>query len=506
MKTHAIPSLLLLSAATLTPGCRQDPAAPALTLPKAQIYESLRGNPFAQHEYRFAVSPDEVWLAAIPIWGSGRDVLRILHRPTGRTWDAELPLPSDGAGRWFPACFSRDSQRVVLATVQAQLRPGMDRLVLRPLEGPREARTTTCLDIPAEQRRPGPGLATRRWGLASMQERFGTVETSRDGRIRYEARTQGQAKSSFLDITPGAKAQLVDHSRHALLLEQNRAEARKLRQDAPPGIKALGALLGVRDGDRAVRLSRLCVSPDGKYLAAIASTSRGIGDTSVGVIIPLDRGGLVAYPYAERVYGRVVWAADSGGFYFYAQSLEQGHRGTVHRLQLADMQFGAAGPARRVPEATLRAPSDAELSERRHQTRKATHYAALARDFRRPQQIVEVWRSHLLTASGHVLFLGSSMYSGDEQTEAWLRAHCLHQTIRIELPPESEFVSRYIPGCRTGRFGKTARYPWRAAPDKSNFGMVPVRLGEGGKLSEALERARQKKGPRTNGAPSGSRR
>ncbi len=483
----------LFALAVISTGCAQDRAAPSVTLPKAVVYSGLRSaDLYRQFGYHFAVSPDEAWIAVLREWGTRTPKLRVLHRETQKTWDLAIAHDSGSVlNLWFPACFSRDSSRIVLATVRARLDPKMAKLAPESIQGARDARQTTFLDIPAAYRVPESGTTMRKWFAASNTDSEGSVEYSADGKTRYESRTKGQVKSSFLEIKPGGELLAVDYSRVlGWQSAERKAAAEKLAKEAPEMAKVFASLLALKSGDGTHRLSRLCVSPDGKYLAGLVSTGGGFGGSSIGVIIPLERGDLVAHPYAEKVFGRVAWSADSQAIYFYAQPFGRSGRATVHRLALAKMQWGKATPRRLVSRKDLAAPSDYEIQAQQHQTEKVRHYEHLTAIFAKPQTIVEVHGAHCYTASGHILFLGPTKYFGRKQgelTEKWLAKRYVGKPIVLELSPKKKFLLEYSPGGRTGLFNDDKKYPWKKGPGGSMFGMVPVRLGENGSISKELD-------------------
>ena len=59
--------------------------------------------------------------------------------------------------------------------------------------------------------------------------------------------------------------------------------------------------------------------------------------STYGVLIPLDRGGLAAIPYARNVAGRAIWNGDSDRLYFLA-------RDQVWRLELAPRRLDDGYP------------------------------------------------------------------------------------------------------------------------------------------------------------------
>jgi hypothetical protein len=292
------------------------------------VYEALRGNLVENDGYLFSVSPNEEWIAVMQDM-SARDLrVRVLHRRSGKTWDAPL---SDWVLEGFPDCFSKDSRQIVIAGKVADLSASMRALELAAIP-PGATPLCTLLGFPTGIG-GGPALES------------GTVASSREG-TKYESVTEGQVETSVLRITPPGRSSQVDFS--PLLAadgERLAAAAAKL----PPELAEI--LKDHAKTPAVVILDKLSVSPDGKSLAAVATIYRGpvgFAGAPYGVLVPLDRGQLCAHPFAQNVYHKMLWTSDSKAVYYYAQPQAGTGNGTVHRQAVAGMRLSreptAEGP------------------------------------------------------------------------------------------------------------------------------------------------------------------
>ena len=308
-----------------SPRAAPSPAAALPGLPRPDVYEALRGDPANNSGYFFSVSPDEEWIAVM-LHGRSAPLLcvRVLHRQSQKTWDAPL---ADWDFKGFPDCFSRDSRRIVLTGRVAELGASMRALEFTDLADG-TAPPCTLLGFPAVG------------GDQAME--WGTVASNGEG-TTYESLTEGQVETSVLRITPPGRSQKVDFSP---LLDVDRERLDAAAAKVPPEMARL--LQDQAKEPAIVQLEQLAVSPDGKCLAAVATIYRGqvgFAGRPYGVLVPLDHGHLVAHPFAQCVYGKILWSGDSKAVYYYAQPQVGTGNGTVHRQVVAGMVRRKGTPA-----------------------------------------------------------------------------------------------------------------------------------------------------------------
>ena len=268
------------------------------------------------------VSPDGEWLVSF----GDNSTIQIAHRPTGKTWSGRTPAVDPQKYPRSP-CFSRDGKHLFFFGYAVALTPGMSALGFRP----QEKIVVQCFvnDSPGPLGRQGRGEGKIAW--------------STDRRVAYEA------VGSQLRITPPGKLQAVDFS----------AVERAEREDADQALKTMEGLFsqlekeegkaraeearkalrefaqGVTQGSR--KLEQLAVSPDGRYLAAIAEkSSEGSLPAADGVIISLRHQPPLARRFAVNVHHRILWAEHGSRIYFYAQPVAGGGNGTVYQLDFKD--------------------------------------------------------------------------------------------------------------------------------------------------------------------------
>lgn len=393
----------------------------------------------------------------------------LLHLPTARRWRASFEYPYLGSG-WNPDCFSEDSRLLIRADAHAaRIRPEMDALVFQP---------------------DAEGAARPRSSLGS---RAGSAP------VQIEVVMKGQLRQAALRVRPAGDPLGVDYAA-ILALERGRTEsqlaaARELEgpllgqaPDKEGARQVLGDLVEVlRAEEHASRitLGDLSVSPGGDLVAAVANVSAGGSGRRYGVVIPLDRGGLAAFPFAEKVYGKLVWSLDSRRLYFYALT-PSGRDGTVHRLDLDLRNLPARISPTSVPLEELAAPSDAELERQNDERWKEIHHAALAAHFEAPQTLVEFEEGHGLLVSGQVIQLFGTKIQTAEYAEidAFARAELLHKPVLLRLPDLPDFSRHYIIGMTTGPF-VNREDAWKPVRDLDGIGIVPVLLYRDGELVNA---------------------
>lgn len=288
---------------------------------KARAFEGLRGNLLKHYGYTFSVSPNEEWIVA---FGLGNEV-RVAHIPTGKNWAGRTPALEYRQRDWLPNCFSRDGNQLFYSRYVVDLTPGMSALGFRPTD------------------HPGTGYLLGDTTRPMDPEGRGKTAWSADRRVGYEA-VGGQ-----LRITPPGKLQTVDFS------DLDRGD----REDLEQGLKSMEGPLSqlakeegkekveeIRKTLRELRqemtqqpleLEQLAVSPDGRYLAAIAERSEG-GYFSIqeGVIISLRHQPPVAHRFAVNVFDKIFWSAHGSRIYFYAQPTPGEGNGTIYQLDLKD--------------------------------------------------------------------------------------------------------------------------------------------------------------------------
>ena len=199
-------------------------------------------------------------------------------------------------------------------------------------------------------------------GLSQAEGEEGEIAWSADGRVLYQVIKDEVQKYSSLKRTPSGKTDQIDYSLLLSIVEaeekktfaQMREEALKdkslsaeMRQVSERDIAQMEELFG---GAKKISLSNLAVSPNGQFLAGIASISieaMRFSGKPYGVIISLAGDRLQVYPFDVAVYGQMMWSSDTKALYFYSQSELAGGggtgsgSGTVRRLQLSGLAMGA---------------------------------------------------------------------------------------------------------------------------------------------------------------------
>ena len=340
----------------------------AYKLPPAKAYqtfEQLRASPGPRqaYGYYFAVSPDERWIASLSDSTRDGNVLTVVHAPSGAKWQHTFtPQTGSVVRNWFPNCFSPDSGSIVYGSLVAKLAEKMPVLSFDPFKpDTSELKRGTFLGFNGRLKNAA-GEEVKFWsGLSQSEGEEGNIAWSLDGRTLYESAIGEEQKFSSLKRTPSGKIDQIDYSRLVSLheFEQKKpiaqareevlkdkslsAEMRQLREREFVQTEKMFA------GSKKIRLGNLTVSPNGQYLAGIASIAAeemGFGGQKYGVIILLAGDRLQAYPFDTPVYGQMIWSRDSQSLYFYSQSElvggggDGGGNGTVRKLQLNGIAIG----------------------------------------------------------------------------------------------------------------------------------------------------------------------
>jgi hypothetical protein len=223
--------------------------------------------------YHFTVSPDEQWLAQFT---ASPGSMRLVHAPTGKAWIVALPADLRET-RWAPGCFTPGALHQGPYVVD--LNPQSPVLQFRraaPATGPATAQPPgTFLGSP-QVLRDRSGAAVRGWDQLNAQDgEQGEMTWSRDGRTLYEVHHPAADRDDLLFITPPGKASAVDSAIVHDYEEQERRSAIQAMAKHDPSlpIAELEKLMKGGAGG-GMKLDQLCLSPDGRYLAAIASTAR----------------------------------------------------------------------------------------------------------------------------------------------------------------------------------------------------------------------------------------
>ena len=330
-----------------------------------QTFDSLRGSPKQTGGYYFAVSPDERWIATVgDTTTGGTNVMTVVHAATGAKWQHTFTAQTGSVvNNWFPNCFSQDSGSIVYSSFIAKLAENMPELSFGPFKpDPSELKRGTFLGFNGRLKNAVGEEVTSWRGLSQSEGEEGMITWSSDSRVLYQVITDDAQKYSSLTRTPSGKTDQVDYSRLLSIVEAEQKETlTQMREDALRDKSLSAAMLQANERDIAqmkelfggakkIRLSNLAVSPNGQYMAALASISAeemGFGGRSYGVVISLTSDRLVAYPFDVPVYGQMMWSRDAKALYFYSQSElaggggDGGGRGTVRKLQLSGLAIGA---------------------------------------------------------------------------------------------------------------------------------------------------------------------
>ena len=326
-------------------------------------YEPLRGDLSETQGYEFTLSPNEEWILVLKLHTSPAFShyysLDLLHQPTSKLWTHRFEGPHYSPTRqWFPNSFSKDSDLLYHGKMAAKLSPDMETLVLAKSEKPVDMEhfegSFLGFDRPIKNRK---GTAVKAWWSLQQDEgQWGEIAWNYRSDVLFESVSRRRSRASFVRVSPpganrGLNYQHVlqeenDHLgkifaedvQEAIRDARDKAEAERIRKQ----FAGFTDLFKVSEASVTIRLSQLAVSPDEKFLAGIAAMYRGsVGDAGkiYGVLIPLDRGGLAAFPFSRNVYGKILWGKNSRRIYYYAQRVAGGGKGTVCRLDFDPERF-----------------------------------------------------------------------------------------------------------------------------------------------------------------------
>lgn len=286
--------------------------------------------------FSFAVSPDEQWLIYFPRGDGSPGVrLSVVRIETGQVWSAMVEERAQNTHTdWFADCFSAASDRVLYGKRAAVLSADMSALIFEgpsgslfdgasgPRGGARLGGVSLGVRFPMMNRK---GTPVGDW--FKLSGGFGKFAWSPDAAVRYEEDQQRERRQDLLRVFPPGALRGVDYSLVIAAFNESMIEFEGELEELTRAVSGedieVGALARASAEDTFIDLRYLSVSPDGKFLAAIAGLSlsaRGFASRPMGVVIPLDRGGLVAHPFCEEVFGVLVWGEDSRSLYYYGQA------------------------------------------------------------------------------------------------------------------------------------------------------------------------------------------
>lgn len=475
------PACLLL---LLLPGCTDGADAGDETTIFAPARNLLAANPHvlvgglvstAGQGYQFTVSPDEAWLALLKREDPGASSrLWIVHTATGRLLSADVDDdPLGPVRRWQPNCFSAESDRVFYGDLAAPLAEGMDGLRFATDPNPPDLErfdgAGLGLSFPLRNR---DGEAVAGWyELDQGEAQFGELAWDSAGETRYDGRVEGRVRQDFVWVTPPGERRGVDYGLVFRLHNEGRSRFTRADPESCP-----------------LELDQLAVSPDGRFLAGIANlypSGFSIAPNRYGVVLPLDRGGIVAYPFASYTYGKIVWGRDSRSIYYYGSPVvaeESKPAISVHHVTLLSGRLPERLPVVEIPEDLLNAPSPGELASAAYEATKEAHLKHIRELFSSPQRLAEFERSVGLgyLECGHVIKLFGVQYLDKEARDAtrdYVADRLLGADLVFKLPKDEHLFRGYIPGSRRGTFaGKDYEWP---ELDGDRFGEIPVLLYDG---------------------------
>ena len=298
--------------------------------------------------YSFTVSSDEAWIATI-----AADDVWLYHRLTGNTWVTPLPenspLPT-------PAMFTPENHLLILPTHGAFLDPKSETLELSPID-----RDPVLIESPDTFLSHDPERDTTNGRSSRVGEGFAVVAPSETGFVdlRFDWTENGKRRSRYRGVD--VSVLLAERQATMDAFQMSFADGIGDPDDdgGEPGdegdplagldeesadvfaMEVLERFFESEVGAVELELADLAASPDGRWLAATLAINYpsfdGSEDIIYGVLIPLDRGGLAAIPYARNVTGRAIWNGDSDRLYFMA-------RDKVWRLELALRRFDDGYP------------------------------------------------------------------------------------------------------------------------------------------------------------------
>lgn len=296
-------------------------------LGKFKIFEALREQtPNPIFGYFFTISPDENWIANIG-FQSDYYALNLFHIPTNRKWSYKLKIDHSIVGEWFPNCFSKDNSKMYFGKLTAPINPTMDKIDFKELtEVPdMESFEGSFLGFNGVVRNQD-GEYAKSWWEGHNEE--GKFVWTYDNMNLYEAELENGR--SYLKISSGElKDKIKKEINFSIVVDIYASEMKKFRG------------YGVDESILIICLEDLSISPNGKFLAAIVTIyhgTLGFGGFPYGVLIPLEKPELIAYPFSRNVYDKAIWSNDSKRIYYYAQPAAGTGNGTVCRLEIGKIE------------------------------------------------------------------------------------------------------------------------------------------------------------------------
>lgn len=296
-------------------------------LGKFKIFEMLREQtPNPVFGYFFTISPDENWVANIG-FRSDYYILNLFHISTNRKWSYEISKTEHIVGKWFPNCFSEDSSKIYFGKLGAPISPNMDKIDFREsAEVPdMESFEGSFLGFNGTVRNQDSRYAKSWW---HGHDEEGKYAWTHDNMNLYE--TELENGRSHLRISSGELKDKIKREINFSIVVDNYASERK---------KIIG--YGVDESSLILYLEDLSISPNGKFLAATVTIyhgTLGFGGVPYGVLIPLEKPELIAYPFSRNVYGKAIWSNDSKKVYYYAQPKAGSGNGMVCRLEIGKIE------------------------------------------------------------------------------------------------------------------------------------------------------------------------
>ena len=277
-----------LSALSSTAQAQTGAAYKLLPAKAYQTFEPLRGSPIQTQGYFFAVSPDERWIATVSNTASGGiNVMTVMHAATRAKWQHTFTAQAGSVvSNWLPNCFTAYSSSIVYGSFVAKLAEKMTELSFSPYKpDPSELKRGTFMGFNGRLKNASGEEVTSWRGLSQAEGEEGEIAWSADGRVLYQVIKDEVQKYSSLKRTPSGKTDQIDYSLLLSIVEaeekktfaQMREEALKdkslsaeMRQVSERDIAQMEELFG---GAKKISVSNLAVSPNGQFLAGIASIS-----------------------------------------------------------------------------------------------------------------------------------------------------------------------------------------------------------------------------------------
>ena len=316
-----------------------DPRIPGVGV--STVFEGLRAKALLNTQgYAFSISPDENWIVTASAYPAG--VINLFYIPSlGKlTYQAD---PEDIFKGWFPNCFSQDSSKFYFGKLVAPLDPGMSAINLQEMnDPPRSGSFENYFLGSRKQYKNKEGAVVDSWYRLGQDEgEFGESDWSFDGSTLYKTSCEGN--KTYL-IAGDTKNEIDFSAAVKFFVDERKAavsDFSAMAKDSPNASdKDLSSLIADLTPDPSkleIILDELSVSPDGKFIACVATVYEGSsrsGGASYGVIIPLGERPLAAHPFSKNVYHKIIWSRDSKRIYYYAQAVPGGGNGTVYKLEL----------------------------------------------------------------------------------------------------------------------------------------------------------------------------